>query len=585
MNKSPLDTDKSLQRPSLHGAGLFSSFATVIHSVIRSSSKTAKVAFALLVAVLFCAPFLLLFQGLWSASGDVMRTVFTTVLAGYVLNTVLLSVCVAAACIAVGAGTAWITTQYAFPFRRVLQVLLPMSIVIAPYMRSVVYAEYADELSFTVVPFVREHAPALVPFVTQWFNFPFLVMAMTFSLYPYVYFFAFSAYEKSSRTVIDSARLLNARRRMLFFSVGLPLARTALIAGSAFVVIETINEYGAVTYFGFSTISSGVYRTWFSYGDIGSAQILSLVTLAIVLPIVWALHKKESRLQYEAQHYAPVSMRRLGFWKGCAAILCCAVPVAVGFVLPVAQFAYWASTLVGTGQGMPIADLLGLLKNTGLLVLVSAAIAVPLALTVSFLYYRKRTGAPGALAYGATALGYSVPGSVAAIAVLGFIYGLAALIAFLFGRGAADGVLQAFVSGGIAALIFAFIVRFLFVIAGPVYTGFAHYGRKYEQAARSLGAHPLKTLWRVMLPVNIPFIISGTLLFIVEILKEIPMTITLRPFNFDTLAIKTYVLANDEMVILSSVPMLVTVAIGLACMTALYICEQRIGSSRHVRRV
>ncbi len=531
-----------------------------------------SVALAALTA-LFLAPFASLLSGLWSANFAVLQTVFSSVFSSYLLNTIFLSVFVIAGAVAIGASTAWITSYYEFPLRRLVKILLPISVVISPYMRAIVFSEYADTLSFSVIPFIRSLAPSIAPFFITWFNVPFLIATLIFSLYPYVYFLVSAAYLRSSRSIVESARILNTQRRSLFFSIGIPIARTALIGAVAIVFMDVLNEYAAVAYFGFPTISSGIYRTWFSYGDLGAAKVLALLVLVLVLFVVWAMRRKSASMQYDIQRYAPLTRMPLRRYSALAALCYCSMPVLLGFAVPVFQFIYWATFAIRSGISY---NMLPLVKNTLLLICASVPFAAALAIAVSFACHIKNTRARS-ISYTSITLGYAVPGSIIAIAVLSFFYLLNNWVTNVFPR---QNIAHFFLGKTIIALVFASIVRFFFVIANPIYTGFHHYGARYENAARSLGVSIQETFFKVSFPLNIPFIVNGVLLFIVEILKEIPMTLMLRPFNFDTLSIKTYLLARDEMIIQSSLPMLLTVAIGLICIACFHISEWNVRNSR-----
>lgn len=380
------------------------------------------------LAMLFLAPFAFLFSGLWSADFAVLQTVFSSVFGSYLFNTIVLATFVIAGSVAIGASTAWLTTYYEFPLRRLVKILLPISIVISPYMRAIVFFEYADALSFSFIPFIKNIAPNIAPFIIAWFNVPFLIATLILSLYPYVYFLVSAAYMRSSRTLVESARILNAGRRSLFFAIGIPIARTALIGAVALVFMDVLNEYGAVVYFGFSTISSGIYRTWFSYGNLGAAKVLALCVLALVLLTVWIMKRGTKSMQYDIQHYVPLTRNTLPRHLAIATLLYCSIPVLLGFFVPVCQFVYWATFAVRDGISYSI---MPLLKNTLLLMGVSVPFAAAIAIAVSFachIHYTKTRS----LVYKSTTLGYAVPGSIIAIAVLGFFYLLNKLLVDIF---------------------------------------------------------------------------------------------------------------------------------------------------------
>ncbi|WGK68669.1 ABC transporter permease subunit [Candidatus Haliotispira prima] len=512
--------------------------------------RTCSLVLVLLVGTLYLAPFILLGSGAWEADSDVLRTLFTSVLGSYLVNTLLLCGGVLLGSLAIGVSTAWLVTQYEFPLRRVFTLLLPISIIISPYMRGLVFMEYANNLQFAAYPVLQKYVPDLLPVLNQWWNFPFLVLTLTLSLFPYVYVFTATMYNRNSRSIIDTARLLNHSHRSLFFSVGLPVAGPALRIGAAVVLMDTLNEYGAISYFGFPTISSAVFRTWFVYKDIGSAKLLAGIVLLLVLLLVTAFRKKDEGMRYDINRHYPVHREKLPLAKGLPASLFCTFWIFLGFVLPVSQFIQWAQ--VSTGS---LSRLWDMTKDTLYFVAVTACIGIGLAVFLSYMHHLRQNKIYKTIFHYMT-LGYAIPSTVAAIAVLGLIY-------FLVGLFDSPGISQLLAGKTIVGLVFAAILRFFFVIAKPVYQGFHHYGRRYEDASSSLGASGPGTFFRIALPLNAPFIFSGALLFLIELLKEIPLTLILRPFNFNTLAINAYLLARDEMLMASSIPTLVIIVIGL----------------------
>ncbi|MEM9423643.1 MAG: ABC transporter permease subunit [Spirochaetota bacterium] len=521
------------------------------------------------------APFVLLVSGAWQADYSVLRTLFSSVMPRYLGNTLLLCAGVLFSSLAIGVTTAWFTSRYDFPLRKFFTLLLPLSIIISPYMRSLVFMEYANSLQFTLYPLLERHLGKAALFLNQWWNFPYLVMALTFSLFPYVYVFASSLYRKNSGAIIDNARLLNRNHRSLFFAVGLPIAGPALRIGAAVVLMDTLNEYGAISYFGFPTISSAVFRTWFVYKDIGSAKFLATLVLLAVIFLVAISQKKDHKTRYDAQQYYPAGREQLPFLKGLGIGIFCMAQVFGGLLLPIYHFIRWT-----TKAGSP-SQLASLSLDTLAFLTVSLSIGILIAVPLSYfchISYREESRSANGRCLGifsiskklyrfvfhSMTMGYAIPSTIVGIAVLGFIYFLVPFYSEL----------PALLAGKtIAGLVFAAVLRFFFVIAKPMYQGFHHYGRRYEDAAYSLGAK--NTFRRVALPLNAPFVFSGSLLLLIEILKEIPLTLILRPFNFNTLAIKAYMLARDEMLFASALPTLLIIGMGFICILLFQWIEQK----------
>ena len=529
----------------------------MVQSVIWGSGK-GKAFPMILVSLLgiFCfAPFGLLFSGAWQADYSVLQTIFSSVMAGYLINTLLLCIGVLFSSLFIGAMTAWFTSQYNFVLRNVFVVLLPCSIIISPYMRGLVFMEYANSLQFAWYPVLQKYLPNFAPFINQWWNFPFLVGTLTFSFFPYVYVYASALYRKNSGAIMDNARLLNCNYRSLFFAIGLPIAAPALRLGAAVVLMDTLNEYGAITYFGFPTISSAVFRAWFFYQDIGSAKFLATLVLLLVLLLVWNFQGKDNKTRYDVQQYYPTNRQNLPFFKSFLMGIFCMLWVFGGFLLPLYHFIRWAVI----SPVIPNLALLG--SNTLLLLVVALTFGIFLAVPLAYGFHRQEGQAVrntrgklyGSVFHGMT-MGYTIPSTVVAIAVLGFIYSLTELF---------PNLPALLVSKTIMGLVFAAILRFFFVLGKPIYQGFHLHNLRYENAARSLGLRTKAIFAYIALPLNMPFIFSGALLLLIEILKEIPLTLILRPFNFNTLAIHAYLLARDERIIASAWPTIFIIGIGL----------------------
>ena len=530
----------------------------------------------LVLGLLVVSPFLLLFAGAWEADPEVVKTVFSSVFGTYVVNTVLLCAGVLLGSLAIGVTSAWLCSQYDFPLRRVFTLLLPLSIVISPYMRGLVFMEYANKWQFALYPFVEAALPRFSAFLTKWWNFPFLVWTLILSLFPYVYVFATALYQKNCRTVIESARLLNGRRRSLFFSVGLPIAAPALRLGAAVVLMDTLNEYGAVSYFGFPSISSAVFRTWFGYQDIGSAKLVATLVLLLVVALLCGFRGKDQQLRYDIGQYYPGHREKLGRSKGLLCGLFCGLWIALGFFVPVLQFVCWSANWAARPGAWSQLAALGLdtLGFVAIAVIVGMAIAVPL----SYMFHLQQKGLYKKV-FQCMASGYALPSTIVAMAVLGLIYFLVRYLPLIRVPGglsdASQITAELLISKTLFGLVFAAVLRFFFVVAKPVYQCVHHYGQRCEDSARSLGWRPAKTFWRVALPLNAPFLLGGGLLLVIELLKEIPLTLVLRPFNFDTLAIRAYVMARDEMLYESAAPSLLIIAIGMVCMLAFQRIEEK----------
>jgi iron(III) transport system permease protein len=516
---------------------------------------------ALLFAALTAVPVAVVVASiLMPGTGEVWRHLAQTVLADYVLNTIALMLGVGIGVIAVGVGAAWLVTLYDFPGRRAFEWALVLPMAMPAYVMA--YA-YTDFLQFTgpVQSALRETFGWTRH--DYWFpdirSVPGAIAMFVFVLYPYVYLLARAAFLERSANVLEVGRTLGYGSWSVFLRLSVPLARPAIAGGTALALMETLADYGTVAYFSVHTFTTGIYRAWLSLGDRVAASQLAAALLGFVLLVLLIERLSRGRASYApGARSRPMVRHRLRGAAAVAALLGCAIPVALGFVLP-------AAILAGLAAGHPEAHVgaryLALAGNSFTLAALTAALA---ALAATLLAYAARLH-PGALTRAAcrlVGLGYAVPGAVIAVGVLIPLAAFDNWLDALARRhlGWATGLLF---TGTIVALVYAYLVRFLSVALESVEAGLGKVTRSMDDAARSLGYGPAATLWRVHLPLIAPSVLTAALLVFVDVMKELPATLVIRPFNFDTLATQAYTFASDERLAQAAVASLVIVAVGV----------------------
>jgi iron(III) transport system permease protein len=382
---------------------------------------------------------------------------------------------------------------------------------------------------------------------------------LSLALYPYVYLIARAAFRELPRSALEAGRLAGLGAWGNFFRVALPLARPALAAGTALALMETLADFGTVSYFALEVFTTGIFKAWFGMGDATAAAQLATCLLGFVVVVLALERVTRGRSAYHATAPAkPAPPQRLRGLAAALACLACALPVLLGFALPAAILAQLAAA---SPAARAAARLLPLVVNSFTVSGITALIAVALAVMLAYAA-RLSKSRVAAAANRVAALGYAVPGAVIAVGVLvpltrldnWLADGLESL------TGAKAGLL---LTGTIAALVYACVVRFLAVALQTTEAGLARITPSMEDAARSLGASPVATLARVHAPLIAPSLATAVLLVFVDVMKELPATFALRPFNFDTLAIEAYHLAKDERLAEAAVPSLVIVAVGL----------------------
>ena len=386
------------------------------------------------------------------------------------------------------------------------------------------------------------------------------IAMLTLVLYPYVYLLSRAAFLNQSVAALEVSRTLGRGPWHSFLHVALPLARPGIAAGLALVLMEVLNDFGTVQFFAVDTFSTGIYRTWLALGSPAAAAQLSAILMLFIFAVLalerWS--RGTARFHHGSTRYQRLPSYPLRGARGAGAFLACALPPAIGFGVPVSALLTWA---IEAPSGFADPRFLRFAGNSLVLATVAGALVVALALAVAY-GLRLRPSRLGVFAARLASTGYAVPGSVVAVGVLlPFGWFDNALDAWTRANlGFSTGLL---LSGTIAAVIFAYLVRFFAVAFNSVEAGFAKVTGNMEAAARVLGRGPLSTLARVHLPMVWSSVLTASMLVFVDVMKELPATLMIRPFNFDTLAIRVYELVGDEQLRAASAPALMIVLVGL----------------------
>ena len=393
---------------------------------------------------------------------------------------------------------------------------------------------------------------------------------LTCALYPYVYLLARVAFLERSTSFIEVGRTFGYGRWAMLLRVTLPLARPAIVAGTALVMMETLADYGTVSYFGVNTFTTGIFNAWFAQGDRIAAAKLASMLLVFVAVVLLMENWARRRARFADFGSRPPLRTHLSRRAGLAALATCLLPLLVGFVLPVLllfRLAFSqldlrnAAASEGLASMFNFGDSIRLAWNSFSIALVTAAIAVLLGLLLAYANRRAPSVAMTA-ANRAAGLGYAIPGTVIAVGVLipitALDHRLADTISAMLGRD-----VGLILTGGFSVLIYAYLIRFLAISLQTCEAGFAKITPNMDSAARSLGASDQEVVRRVHMPLLRTSLITAGLLVFVDVMKELPATLVMRPFNFDTLAVRTYTLAKDERLAEASVVALAIVLVGL----------------------
>lgn len=525
------------------------------------------------IALIVALPVIVVLAHLFMPTEGIWQHLGSTVLPRYLVNTLFLVVTVGLGTFVIGTGTAWLVVMCRFPGRRLFEWGLLLPLAVPTYV--IAYA-YTDFLQFAgpVQTWLRETfgwsaGDYLFPDIRSLWGAATLI---TLVLYPYVYMLARAAFLEQSVCVLDVGRTLGRGPWRLFSSVALPLARPAIVGGVSLALMETLNEFGAVQYFGVDTFTTGIYRTWFGMGEQVAAAQLAACLLAFVIALVllerWSRGKR--RYFHTTGRYQHLPEFVLHGWRAWAATLACLAPVLLGFLIPSGLLGYLS---VQGGDSLFGSAFLGFAGNSLLLASLAAVVAVSLALLLSY-GARLHPGKVTRVATRVAAMGYAVPGSVVAVGILiPFVWMDHQINDFMKGQfGVVVGLL---LSGSAFILVYAYLVRFLAVSFNAIEASLGKVTPSMDAASRTLGQTAGGTLRKVHTPIMRGSLIAAGILVFVDVMKELPATVILRPFNFDTLAIRAHSLAADERLAEASTSSLAIVAVGILPVILLSIAMRR----------
>ncbi len=535
--------------------------SVIFAKVLPRRTAPAWVRLCWVIAAAIAAPVVAVLLSAAVPAGAVWRHIWATTLPEMLGNSAALLVLVALMAGSAGAVTAWLVSTCAFRGRAVLEVALLLPLAMPAYVCGYAYV-WLLEISGPVQSTLREVTG--LRFGQYWFpeirSLPGAALMLAMVLYPYVYLLCRGAFLQQSVCLVEASRTLGHGLSRTFFHVALPLARPALAAGVALALMETLADFGTVQHFAVRTFTTGIYEAWFGLGDRGAAAQLAAALIGCVTLLLLAerASRGDRRFYPTTTRQPPLRPVELRGWREALAILACAAPILLGFVIPGAVLLW---LMVTVGDPLSPARFLPFATNSLLLAGVTAALAV---LIAAMLAWAARLH-PSPMQRGANrvaGLGYAVPGSVIAVGTL---------VPFGLFDNALDGWMRAtfglstglLLSGTMVALVFAYLVRFLGVALGAVESGLARIKPSLSDAARVLGRRPGQAAREVELPLARGALVTAAILVFVDTMKELPATLIVRPFDFDTLAVRVHSLAADERLAEASTAALMIVLVGL----------------------
>jgi len=513
---------------------------------------TNKWSIFLLVIVLFIAiPTLVIFINLFKGAGESWNHLVTNLLSGYVLNSTILIFGTSVFTLFFGISSGWLLARYHLPFKKQLEWLLILPLAIPSYITAYAYAGVFDYGGFFDKFF---HLKLDI------MNHYGLIFVLSISLYPYVYVASRAFFLNQSNNIIEASKLLGASERKTFFKLMLPLGRPAYIGGVILVLMEVLNDYGAAKYYGINTFTTGIFRAWFSLEEPETAIYLSAILVGMIFLLISVEKWQRRKIGYfnSARNHQQIAQLKPKTKQKTLFSIIVWIPVVFGFIIPVLQLLYWAFL---TYKKVLNFEFINITFQSLGIALITAVFTVLFVLFLIFFTKWNRLQLLKPLTKVAV-LGYAIPGAVIAVGVLIPTLFLDKWLITFF-KNSFDIKIGFLINGTIAALIYAYMIRYMAVAYNPIEATSLKTGKSLTEASKLLGKGNLYTFLKIEFPLLKPAILSGFILVFVDVIKELPLTLILKPYQINTLAVKAYEYASDELIAEASLPSLFIVLTGV----------------------
>ena len=522
----------------------------------------------IITLLIFLAPILIILSSIFSDYSDNWEHIYNYVLIDYVINSIVLVSGVSVLVMAIGSVTAWVVTNYNFFGKKFFEWGLILPLAIPPYILAYTFTGLFDSYG-TVNEIARDlfnlqQSAVLFPNIRNIYG---AIIVFAFTLYPYVYLICRTAFLNQSKSMFEVGRTLGLSQTLVFFRLALPLVRPALIAGTMIVAMETLSDFGAVDHFAVSTFTTGIFRTWYGMYDLTTAmQLASMLLIFITFClIIERTSRRNASYDSVSSNFKPSPVQKLDSLKSFSCFLVCFLPIFIGFLLPILEILNWALSF---NSGFFDKQFLSISSNTILLSVTSAILCTFIAMIINF-SIRYKNSPLLKFINPFLNIGYAVPGLILAVGIVQlFVFVDSKLLNSLEGY---------FLTGSIFGLIFAYVIK-SYALANSTYeAGYQKINKVIDDSARILKSRGFNLLYRVHFPILKTSFFTSILLVTSEVVKELPATLILRPFNFETLAVSTYIYASEERMIEAAAPATAIILIGLI---PIYFISKMIRASR-----
>ena len=505
------------------------------------------------VLVVFTAPILIVILSLFGGFSENWFHIFDYLIFDYVKSSLILVLGVASIVLAVGTVTAWIVTTYNFPGKRFFEWALILPLAIPPYILAYTFTglfdPFGDANNLARSLFGMDSNFVLFPNVRNIYG---AIIVFGFTLYPYVYLVSRSAFINLSRSMQESARLLGLSQFQVFYKLSLPLIRPAVIGGLMLVVMETLSDFGAVDHFAIQTFTTGIFRTWYGLYDLQTAmQLASLLLLVIVIFYILERNNRGNELYSSSNStFSPNIEQNLYGINALLAFSLCFTPIFIGFLLPIIELSIWAYEV---NLKFFDANFINTFTNTIGLSLITGLVCAGLALLINFSVRYKPLFVINRLS-SLLSVGYAVPGLILAVGIVQL---------FVYLDNSVFSSLDVVLTGSLFGLILAYVIKTYALANSSIESGYERISNSLDDSSKILGTVGWSLLRNIHMPLLKTSILTSILLVMSDVIKELPATLILRPFNFETLAVSAYVYASEERMIQAAAPAIAIVMTGL----------------------
>ena len=526
------------------------------------------VIFPFLIFLVFLSPLLVVVASLFGNYSDNWNHLLTYVLSSYVFNSLFLIFGVSIIASILGVGSAWIVSNYNFLGKSFFEWALILPLAVPPYILAYTFTGLFDSYG-SANNLIRE----LFSLNSNHIFFPNIrniygaIIVFSFTLYPYIYLATRMALINQSRSILEVGKTLGLNKLGIVFKLALPMIRPAIIAGLMLVIMETLSDFGAVEHFAIPTFTTGIFRTWYGLYDLQTAMQLSSLLLIFITFFIFIERLSRKNISYTSGSpiYGEIIKVKLKGYKNILAFLICLMPLLVGFVLPILELSNWA---INYKLDFFNEDFLKNSANTIYLAVIAAIFCTFLTLLMNFSIRIQKNNFLFFMSSSLT-LGYAIPGLILAIGIMQIFnfldnYFFSTLFNFVL-------------TGSILGLVIAYIIKAYALSNSVIEPAYLRVSPYMDDIAKTLNASNLKLLKNIHLPLLKTSFLTSIVLVISEVIKELPATLILRPFNFDTLAVSTYIYASEERMYEAAAPSIAIVLVGLI---PIYFLSKTIRSSR-----